>query len=66
MPFVGNPRNDMPAGLPFKLTDYLELVELTGRVIRDDKRGHIDGKIPSILKRLGIEAKNWMELTTKF
>jgi hypothetical protein len=66
MPFAGNPRNDMPDGLPFKLTEYLELVELTGRVIRDDKRGHIDSNIPPILKRLGIEAKNWMELTTKF
>jgi hypothetical protein len=42
MPFAGNPRNDMPDGLPFKLTEYLELVELTGKIIRDDKRGHID------------------------
>ncbi len=66
MPFAGNPRNDMPEGLPFKLTDYLELVELTGRVIRDDKRGHIEHNIPPILKRLGIEPENWMELTTKF
>jgi len=66
MPFAGNPRNDMPAGLPFKLTDYLELVELTGRVIRDDKRGHIEHNIPPILQRLGIEPENWMELTTKF
>jgi REP element-mobilizing transposase RayT len=66
MPFVGNPRNDMPIGLPFKLTEYLELVELTGRVIRDDKRGHIDGNIPTVLQRLGIEPKNWMELTTRF
>jgi REP element-mobilizing transposase RayT len=66
MPFAGNPRNDMPDGLPFKLTEYLELVELTGRVIRDDKRGHIYNNIPPILQRLGIEAKNWMELTTKF
>jgi hypothetical protein len=29
MLFVGKPRNDMPAGLPFKLTEYLEPVELT-------------------------------------
>jgi hypothetical protein len=70
MPFSGNPRNDMPDGLPFKLTEYLELIELTGRVIRDDKRDHIDSpelrECPPILKRLGIEAKNWMELTPKF
>ncbi|MEL0625055.1 transposase, partial [Marinomonas arenicola] len=30
-PFVGNPRQDMPNGLTFKLADYLELVDLTGR-----------------------------------
>ncbi len=66
MQFAGNPRNNMPHGLPFKLTDYLELVELTGRVIRDDKRGHIDRNIPPILQRLGIEPKSWIQLTTKF
>ncbi len=63
MLFAGN---NMPAGLPFKLTDYLELVELTGRVIRDDKRGYIENNIPPILHRLGIEPESWMELTTKF
>jgi hypothetical protein len=26
-PFTGNPRRDMPKGLPFQLTDYLELVD---------------------------------------
>jgi hypothetical protein len=27
-PFVGNPREPMPEGLPFKLEDYLELLDL--------------------------------------
>jgi len=53
-------------GRPFKLTDYLELVEFSGRVIRDNKRGHIEHNILPILKRLGIEAENWLELFTKF
>jgi len=66
MLFSGTPRNNMPAGLPFKLTDYLELLELTGRVIRNDKRSHIESNIPPIFKRLGIEQENWLELTTKF
>ena len=66
MPFVGNPRNDMPQGLPFKLTEYLELVELTGRVIREDKRGHIEKHHPPILKRLGIEPESWIKMTTSF
>jgi hypothetical protein len=34
-PFAGNPRADMPNGLPFLLTDYLELVDWTGRILRD-------------------------------
>jgi REP element-mobilizing transposase RayT len=66
IPFVGNPRNDMPHGLPFKLTDYLELVELTGRVIREDKRGYIENNLPPILQRLGIESEQWLKMTTSF
>lgn len=41
-PFVGNPREPMPEGLPFRLMDYLELVDWTGRQCREDKRGNID------------------------
>ena len=66
MPFAGNPRNDMPFGLPFKLTDYLELVDWTGRQIRDDKRGFIANHYPSILERLGIEDDQWLQLTKGF
>jgi hypothetical protein len=36
-PFAGDPRADMPNGLPFRLTDYLELVDWTSRILRDDK-----------------------------
>ena len=66
MPFAGNPKHDMPFGLPFKLSDYLELVELTGRVIREDKRGRIPNKLPPILQRLNIEPDRWLKLTTSF
>ncbi|HEY7772846.1 MAG TPA: hypothetical protein VIC26_06680 [Marinagarivorans sp.] len=38
--FVGNPREPMPQGLPFALVDYIELVDWTGRVIRDDTQLH--------------------------
>ncbi len=37
-PFSGNPRKDMPDGIPFNLADYLELVDWSGRIIREDKK----------------------------
>lgn len=42
------------------------MVELTGRCIREDKRGYIDNNLPSILTRLNISAENWLTLTTQF
>lgn len=65
-PFVGNPRKDMPDGLPFKLTDYLELVDITGRLIREDKCGAIDASMLPILQRLNISSENWLRIATKF
>ncbi len=65
-PFVGNPRKNMPKGLPFNLPDYIQLVELTGRCIREDKRGYIENNLPDILQRLGICSENWLILTTQF
>ncbi len=66
MPFAGYPRKDSPKGLPFRLTDYLELVDWTGRSLRDDKRGAIDNTLPPILERLNIESKHWLFLTQHF
>ncbi len=66
MPFVGNPRNDMPKGLPFSLKDYLELVDWTGRILREDKRGSIAIQLPPILERLQIDPKHWIYMTQSF
>lgn len=65
-PFVGHPRKNMPQGLPFKLNDYLELVEWTGRIIREDKPGHIEANTPPLLQRLNLEEQNWLYLTRHF
>ncbi|MCW8193714.1 transposase [Proteobacteria bacterium 005FR1] len=66
LPFAGNPRKDMPEGLPFRLTDYLELLDWTGRVIREDKRGFIPSNLPPILTRLQIAPDNWLSTTQHF
>ena len=52
--------------LPFKLLDYIDLVEWTGRQMRKDKRGRIDSILPPILERLNFEAENWLYLTNHF
>ncbi len=64
--FAGMPRQIMPKGLPFELKSYLELVELTGGIIREDKHGHIDNSGLSLLERLNISPENWLKLTTQF
>lgn len=66
MPFVGNPRTEMPKGLPFRLSDYLELVDWTGRQLREGKRGAIAGDLPPILERLQIDPKHWLYLSGQF
>jgi len=53
-------------GLPFKLTEYLELVDWTGKILRKNKRGSIDAKLPPILERLALEPEAWQILTTQF
>ena len=65
-PFAGYPRQNSPAGLPFRLDDYLELVDWTGRQLRDDKRGAIDANLPPILERLAIEPQHWLYMSRHF
>ena len=66
LPFAGNPRQDMPKGIAMKLTDYLELVAATGRIIRDDKRGYISDESAKILERLGLDEDRWLSMTQNF
>ena len=63
IPFAGNPREPMPKGLPFHLSDYLELVDWSGRSIRENKKGAIPENLPEILNRLNMDASNWLYLT---
>ena len=65
-PFVGNPYQNQPEGIQMRLNDYLNLVDCTGRILRDDKRGHIDLKFEKILKRLNINEDKWLKMTKDF
>jgi hypothetical protein len=66
MSFVGNPRQDMPKGIAYHLKDYCELIDTTGRCIREDKTGYIDSCHSPILECLGLVADQWLTLTTEF
>ena len=56
----------MPKGIPFSLNEYCELVDITGRIIRHNKVGHIDHQQQPILPRLGLSDEQWHTLTTEF
>jgi REP element-mobilizing transposase RayT len=64
--FSGKPKKHMAKGLPFELTSYLELVELTGRCMRKDKKGHIKNNTLPLLTRVNISLENWLTLTSQF
>ena len=65
-PFIGYPRDNMPEGLPFRLNDYLELVDWSGRILREDKKGAIPSHTPLILQRLDMDTRHWLYLTKHF
>ncbi len=48
-------------GVSVTFPDYLELVDWTGRAVRDDKRGAIPDGLPPVLNRLGIEPQAWLD-----
>ncbi|MFT6195179.1 MAG: REP element-mobilizing transposase RayT [Cognaticolwellia sp.] len=66
LPFIGNEHQEKTSGISFNLKDYLTLVDETGRVIREDKRGAIETKTTNILSRLHISDESWLKLTTNF
>ena len=55
--FVGNSNN---IGIAFRIKDYLELVDWTARIVRDDKRGFISNSTASIFERLNLPDKSWI------
>ena len=66
LPFIGNERDNQPIGITFSLIDYLQLVDDTGRIIRNDKLGAITENSAKLLTRLNIHHDNWLKLTTEF
>jgi len=63
-PFIGNPTNKMLKGIPFRLIDYIELVDWTARQYRQNKVV-LDSSLPPILQRLNINQIKWLKACTK-
>ena len=52
--------------LPLSLEDYFELVDESGRVIREDKKGFIPDYLHPILQRLEISPSGWISNLLNF
>ena len=52
--------------LSLSTMNYMQLLDATARVVREEKRGFTPETTPPILKRLGIEADLWLAYATEF
>ena len=62
--FIGS--QEQGIGIPFSLTDYLELTDWTGRCVHPNKKGFIARSTPKILNQLGLDEAIWLETVTSF
>ncbi|AJQ94195.1 transposase [Gynuella sunshinyii] len=61
MPFSGRQQDSIHAALPFTREDYFDLIDTTGRCLRDDKRGAIHPDTEKLISRLGIDPNQWLK-----
>lgn len=66
MPFGGSAHVSVHSAIPFTREDYFELVDSTGRLIREDKRGFIGSDVPPLLQQLGINPDRWVDHVRNF
>lgn len=64
LPFIeAEHENKQLTALPFNVQDYIDLVDWTGRCIRDDKRGFIPPTVQPVLEKLNLTDKQWRVLS---
>jgi REP element-mobilizing transposase RayT len=50
----------------FSLVDFIDMVDWTGRAVRNDKRGFIDNRLPTMVSQLKITKERWLYLAQQF
>ena len=67
---INNKQSDLMSfgddGIPYSLSLYLELVELTGRAVLETKRGFIPKELPDVLDRLNLNPDTWLDELNQF
>jgi REP element-mobilizing transposase RayT len=52
--------------LQMTLTEYFDLLDKSGRLIRSDKQGSIDSGLAPILLRIGARPESWLRTVSRF
>lgn len=66
VPFANGSIRKNENAIQFKLSDYLALVDYTGRTIRADKRGFIPEHLLPMLQRLKFDDQSWFLMIRNF
>ena len=64
LPFIGDSQQNKLEGLPFRVDDYLQLVDQTGRQLRSNIKGAIPRNCEPILSRTGLSQTDWSEVVS--
>ena len=65
-PLGGSYQIGIENALPITQEDYFDLVDATGRCIRQDKRGSISQNTAKIINQFGIDPDQWLEHVKNF
>ena len=66
MRFDGSSHTNIHHALPITRDDYFLLVEATGRVVREDKRGAIPPEMTQLVSRYGLKPDKWLKQVRNF
>ena len=64
-PFSDQEGVDTERAIPFSVSDYLDLVDWSGRAIVEGKRGRIPDHLPPILQRLRVDPDHYVRFIRK-